>query len=100
MIARVVDRIRTPSASHAAYRPVFGILMVAFLVLIAIDAVLWPRGHRPSLREGLGEVGALLLMIFFFSRQAQIRLFSYFVGMTLLILSIGMCLYGLLQYLR
>jgi len=45
----------------------------------------------------MGEAGMFLLMVFFYSRHAHVRLFFYFIGMTLLTISIAIGLEPFIQ---
>ncbi len=49
-------------------------------VFLAIDLLTWMRGGGLHLRQLITVVGMLLLMLFFYSRQRQIRAVSFFAG--------------------
>ena len=89
MIRRLLDRVATPPTAQTVPRGFFLTLIILIGLFVAIDLVTWTRGGGADLRRLIGSVGILLLMVFFYSRQRQVRLFCYFCGMACLLYRIA-----------
>ena len=49
-------------------------------VIVALELFTWMRGGGLHVRQLITSIGMLLLMLFFYSRQRQIRLVSFVGG--------------------
>jgi hypothetical protein len=87
-LERFCDRIATPPATHWPPRGLFLALIIALAVFIVADLTRWSDGRGLDLHKLMGEAGALLMCTYFYSRQRQIRLFSWFVGLTCLVFTL------------
>jgi hypothetical protein len=80
MVKRFIDRIATPPPKGAQPRTIFLVFFIATAFFLAMDFVSWSRGGGVNARHLITSVGVLLLMLFFYSRQRQIRLVSFVGG--------------------
>ena len=80
MLKRLVDRIATPPATDSPPRWLFLTLTLMMSIILAIEFSTWMRGGGLDLRQLITNIGMLLLMLFFYSRQRQIRLVSFVGG--------------------
>jgi hypothetical protein len=97
MMQRLLERIKFAPEKQGPPRALFGILAAVMALFLLIDIVRAAAGHGQPLWQTIGLAGLLLLMIFFFSRQPQVRLVSYFAAMALLAFSIFCILRHLAQ---
>ena len=81
MIRRLIARIATPPTTDTVPRWLFLALAVIIGIFVVIDIFILTRGGGPTLRRLVGDIGVFLMMVFFYSRQRQVRLLCYFCGM-------------------
>ena len=97
MMQRLLERIKSVPEKQWPSRATFGILAAVLALCLLIEVVRAAQGHGQPLWQTIGLAGTLLLMIFFFSRQPQVRLLSYSAGIALLAFSIFSMLRHLIQ---
>ena len=79
-------------------RRVFGVLAGVLALECCFELWSWLRGNG-ELINVLGLAGISLLMLFFFSRQPRVRLFSYICGMSLILVRIAFYIRQAFHYL-
>lgn len=87
----VLQKLRTrieSQPSGGVPRFVFGLLAVVSALACCLELCLWLLGNG-ELITALGLAGSSLLMLFGFSRQPPVRLFSFICGMLLILLRIA-----------
>jgi hypothetical protein len=91
---RFCDRVGNPPLINSRLRRLFLALIIAFSIFIVIDLTRWTDGHGLDGSQFVRQLGMLLLTTHWYSRDRQVRLVSWFVGMPLLLFGL---FYGLAQ---
>src|SRR5688572_18195031 len=97
MMQHLLERIKSVPEHQRPPRAVFGVLAAVLAFFLLIEVVRAAQGHGQLWWRTIGLAGGLLQMIFFFSRQPQVRLVSYFAATALLAISIFFMLRHLIQ---